>query len=87
MRFRRLQHDRARRSTSVWRRPDAKLHDALFFIQPVRILEPLEHIAADGQLMAYKHAGFWQPMDTLREKQYLEELWGSGKAPWQVLES
>lgn len=43
---------------------------------------PLERLAADGQLMAYSHAGFWQPMDTLREKQILQELWDSGRAPW-----
>jgi len=45
---------------------------------------PLERLAADGQLMAFKHTGFWQPMDTLREKRLLEELWESGKAPWKV---
>lgn len=43
---------------------------------------PLEHIAAAGELMAFRHEGFWQPMDTLREKNMLEELWASGKAPW-----
>lgn len=46
--------------------------------------EPMERLAAEGQLMAYRHDGFWQPMDTLREKQILEELWQSGKAPWKV---
>ena len=46
--------------------------------------EPLENLAQDGQLMAFKHSSFWQPMDTLREKNYLEELWLSGKAPWKV---
>lgn len=46
--------------------------------------EPLENLAADGQLMAYKHTGFWQPMDTLREKEHLEELWEDGKAPWRT---
>lgn len=45
--------------------------------------EPLENIARDHQLAAYKHAGFWQPMDTLRDKNYLEELWNSGRAPWK----
>lgn len=45
---------------------------------------PLERLAQAGQLMAYQHEGFWQPMDTLREKQYLEELWQSGQAPWRV---
>lgn len=45
---------------------------------------PLMHLAADGQLMAFEHKGFWQPMDTLREKNMLEDLWASGKAPWKV---
>lgn len=46
--------------------------------------EPLENLAKDGQLICYKHLGFWQPMDTLREKTYLEELWANGKAPWKI---
>ena len=46
--------------------------------------QPLEGLAADDQLRAYFHRGFWQPMDTLREKNLLESLWESGKAPWQV---
>ncbi len=46
--------------------------------------EPLEHIANDGKLFAYKHDGFWQPMDTLRDKNELEKLWETGKAPWKV---
>lgn len=45
---------------------------------------PLESLAHDGELMAYKHNGFWQPMDTLRDKIHLEELWKSGKAPWKM---
>jgi glucose-1-phosphate cytidylyltransferase len=45
---------------------------------------PLERLAQDGQLMAYKHEGFWQPMDTIREKTLLEDLWASGHAPWKV---
>jgi len=45
--------------------------------------EPLERIAAEEQLMAYKHEGFWQCMDTQRDKQRLEELWESGHAPWR----
>lgn len=44
--------------------------------------EPLERLAADGQLMAYRYGGFWQPMDTLRDKKLLDDLWKSGKAPW-----
>jgi glucose-1-phosphate cytidylyltransferase len=43
---------------------------------------PLDRLAGDRQLMAYSHSGFWQPMDTLREKQLLEALWESGEAPW-----
>jgi glucose-1-phosphate cytidylyltransferase len=46
--------------------------------------EPLSTLAAEGQLVAYEHTGFWQPMDTLREKNLLEDLWQSGKAPWKV---
>jgi len=46
--------------------------------------EPLQRIAHDGKLSAYKHMGFWQPMDTLRDKMYLEELWNSGTPPWKV---
>lgn len=45
---------------------------------------PLETLAETNQLKAFKHEGFWQPMDTLRDKNYLEELWQSGKAPWKV---
>jgi glucose-1-phosphate cytidylyltransferase len=45
--------------------------------------EPLTKLGEDGQLMAYEHHGFWQPMDTLRDKHHLEELWDSGKAPWK----
>jgi len=45
---------------------------------------PVETLAARGELMAYRHDGFWQPMDTLREKRLLEELWASGNAPWKV---
>jgi len=48
--------------------------------------EPLTKLASDSQLMAFEHAGFWQPMDTLREKNMLEDLWQSGKAPWKVWE-
>ncbi len=47
-------------------------------------LDPLNNIASQGDLMAYEHEGFWQPMDTLREKNLLEELWDSGKAPWKT---
>ena len=45
---------------------------------------PIERLAKEGDLAAYQHGGFWQPMDTLRDKMHLEELWQSGKAPWKV---
>jgi glucose-1-phosphate cytidylyltransferase len=46
--------------------------------------EPLERLAAEGNLAAYFHHDFWQPMDTLRDKTHLEDLWASNKAPWKV---
>ncbi len=46
--------------------------------------QPLKSLAEDGELMAYEHDGFWQPMDTLRDKNYLEELWQKGEAPWKT---
>ena len=46
--------------------------------------EPLERLAADGQLMAYRHEGFWQCMDTLRDRKLLEQLWDTGEAPWKL---
>ena len=46
--------------------------------------EPLEHLAKQSQLQAFFHSGFWQPMDTLRDKNHLEELWASGSAPWKT---
>ena len=45
--------------------------------------EPLARLAGDGQLMAFEHSGFWQPMDTLRDKNHLQELWSRGEAPWK----
>ena len=46
--------------------------------------QPLKTLASDGQLIAYHHTGFWQPMDTLRDRQHLEDLWKQGRAPWKV---
>lgn len=46
--------------------------------------EPMENLATENQLSVYRHHGFWQPMDTLRDWRQLEELWASGKAPWKV---
>jgi glucose-1-phosphate cytidylyltransferase len=47
-------------------------------------LAPLQRLAAADQLRAYRHDGFWQPMDTIRERHLLESLWASGQAPWKV---
>lgn len=63
--------------------------DALDYIEGDNIIlehEPLVQLAKEKQLAAFKHTGFWQPMDTLRDKIHLEELWQSGKAPWKVWE-
>ena len=46
--------------------------------------EPLKILVENGELMAFQHPGFWQPLDTLRDKNYLEELWAKGKAPWKI---
>jgi glucose-1-phosphate cytidylyltransferase len=46
--------------------------------------EPMERLAEIGQLSAYQHEGFWQPMDTLRDRRQLEALWASGQAPWKL---
>jgi glucose-1-phosphate cytidylyltransferase len=46
--------------------------------------EPMESLASEGNLQAFEHTGFWQPMDTLRDKQQLEALWAGGKAPWKL---
>ena len=49
--------------------------------------EPMENLAKDGELSVYMHDGFWHPMDTLRDKRYLESLWESGNAPWKLWEN
>ena len=46
--------------------------------------QPLTKLATEGEMMAFDHHGFWQPMDTLRDKNYLEELWDAGQAPWKI---
>ena len=46
--------------------------------------EPLEQLSREGEVFAFKHSGFWQPMDTLHDKHLLEGLWSTGKAPWKV---
>jgi len=76
-------------------RGDGGLINGGFFVLSPKVLDliqgddtvweqgPLTSLAQSGQLMAYEHAGFWQPMDTLRDKVLLESLWDSGKAPWK----
>ncbi len=63
---------------------EPKMLDYLYDDTTVLEREPLETIANQGQLVTYKHHGFWQPMDTLRDKNLLEELWRNGNAPWKV---
>jgi glucose-1-phosphate cytidylyltransferase len=77
-------------------KPDGELINGGFFVLSPACLDlidddqskweekPLMELAGKGELMAFEHTGFWQPMDTLREKTYLENLWQSGKAPWKV---
>ncbi len=61
-----------------------KIFDYIDGDQTIWERDPLEKVAKEGQLSVFKHEGFWQPMDTLRDKNYLEELWKSGKAPWKL---
>ena len=77
-------------------RGDGGLINGGFFVLSPKVLEliegdrtswendPLVQLAQRGELMAFEHRGFWQPMDTLRDKNQLEELWASGRAPWKV---
>ena len=77
---------------------DGGLINGGFFVLSPRVLnylegdntiweqQPLQKLAVEGELMAFEHHGFWQPMDTLRDKTYLEELWSSGSAPWKTWE-
>ena len=75
--------------------PDGRINGAFFVLEPEVFnyidddttaweREPLQRLARDGQLMAYKHDSFWQCMDTLRDKYLLESMWQSGKAPWKT---
>ena len=75
---------------------DGALINGGFFVLKTKVLdyilgdntiweqEPLKNLATNGELMSFMHKDFWQPMDTLREKNYLEQLWQSGKAPWKL---
>jgi glucose-1-phosphate cytidylyltransferase len=62
----------------------AKVFDLIDGDNAVWEREPMQRLAHLGQLSVYRHQGFWQPMDTLRDKQHLEELWQTGRAPWKV---
>ena len=61
---------------------EAAVYDYLEDDTTILERRPLERMAGEGQLMAYQHEGFWQPMDTIRERQMLERYWASGQAPW-----
>lgn len=77
-------------------RGDGALINGGFFVLSPKVLdliegdhtiweqEPLKKLASDGQLMSFKHNGFWQPIDTLRDKNYLQDLWDQKKAPWKI---
>ena len=90
-----IQHHRVKSFKEKPRGDGAMINGGFFVLSP-RVLnyingddtnwehEPLAQLAAQGELMAYEHHGFWRPMDTLRDKKYLEELWQTGKAPWKV---
>jgi glucose-1-phosphate cytidylyltransferase len=74
---------------------NARINGGFFVLEPSAIdyisgdetlweREPMERLASEGEMAAFQHAGFWQPMDTLRDKRLLEDLWARGKAPWAV---
>jgi glucose-1-phosphate cytidylyltransferase len=65
---------------------NSKIFDYIEGDQTILERYPLETLAAEGELMAYKHEGFWQCMDTQRDKQQLEEMWATGRAPWRIWE-
>jgi glucose-1-phosphate cytidylyltransferase len=79
-------------------RGDGGLINGGFFVLSPKVLDyisadetpwessPMEHLSYEGELMSFEHSGFWQPMDTLRDKNHLEELWSAGKAPWKTWE-
>jgi glucose-1-phosphate cytidylyltransferase len=96
-RFGRIAYD-GDRVSAFFEKPDSRegwINGGFFVLHPRAIgyieddstaweRTPVEQLARDGQLMGYRHHGFWSCMDTLREKNYLEELWNSGKAPWRI---
>ncbi len=62
---------------------ESKIFDYIDGDQTIFEHEPYERVANDGQMVAFRHDGFWYPMDTMRDKEYLEELWATGQAPWK----
>jgi glucose-1-phosphate cytidylyltransferase len=93
----RVDGDRVTEFTEKPAGDDAWINGGFFVVSPrvreylagddtVWELEPLQRLAAEGELTAYRHTGFWQPMDTLRERQRLQVLWESGAAPWKTWE-
>ena len=64
--------------------PIPKFFNRIIDSQTILEKEPLQSAATEGQLSAFVHKGFWRPMDTLRDKNHLEEMWSNGKAPWRV---
>jgi len=90
-----IEQDQVRSFSEKPRGDGASINGGFFVLSPdvLSLIEddttswesgPLEALAEQGQLMAYRHAGFWQAMDTLRDKNHLESLWQSGTAPWKV---
>ena len=89
-------HEDQVRSFQEKPRGDGAMINGGFFVLSPRVIdyiegddtlweqEPLQKLAIDGELMVWQHPGFWQPMDTLRDKTQLEDLWASGKAPWKT---
>jgi glucose-1-phosphate cytidylyltransferase len=85
--------------TDIHEKPEASesslINGGFFVVEPAALdvidgddvsweREPMRRLASNNQLVAFEHLGFWQPMDTLREKHLLEELWNAGRAPWKV---
>ena len=90
-----IQSGEIKRFTEKPRGDNARINGGFFVMEPSVIdriegdgtsfeREPLEGLARDGQLMAFEHDGFWQAMDTLRDKNHLEDLWSSGTPPWKL---
>ncbi|MDH3974410.1 MAG: glucose-1-phosphate cytidylyltransferase [Deltaproteobacteria bacterium] len=96
-RFGSMDLDKADRVTAFQEKPkgdNAWINGGFFVLDPEAIdyiegdstiweRSPMEKLAGEGQMVAFKHSGFWQPMDTLRDKHHLEEMWASGDAPWK----